>query len=109
MPRERDPKVTPITRNEPRTFYATRIAHAVAGEVWDLWTVSDGRRVGTLSVVDDGEVIYGLAAVRQGTDHDELTDLMDCLYPPNCTEAHRQELMIVDYEEDPKVYDMSLE
>lgn len=105
----RDSKVTPITRNEPRTFYATRIAHAVSGEVWDLWTVQDGRRVGSLSVVDDGEVIYGLAVVKQGTDHEELTDLMDCLYPPPCTEASRQELMIVDYEADPKVYDMSLE
>ena len=105
----RDTKVTPITRNEPRTFYATRIAHAVSGEMWDLWTVRDGRRVGSLSVIDDGEVIYVLAAVRKGTDHDELTDLMDCLYPPQCTESTRQELMIVDYEADPKVYDMSLE
>ncbi len=105
----RNSKVTPITRNEPRTFYATRIAHAGAGEVWDLWTVQDGRRVGSLSVVDDGEVIYGLAAVRKGTDHEELTDLMDCLYPPQCTESVRQELMIVDYEEEPKVYDMSLD
>lgn len=101
----RDPKVTPITRNEPRTFYATRVAHAMSGEVWDLWTVQDGRRVGALTVVDDGQLIYGLAAVRKGTDHDELTDLMDCLYPAQCTEAVRQELMVVEYEEDPKVYD----
>jgi len=101
----RDSKVTPITRNEPRTFYATRVAHAVTGEVWDLWTVADGRRVGSLSVVDDGATVYGLAAVRKGTDHDELTDLMDCLYPMQTTEASRQELMVVEYEEEPKVYD----
>ncbi len=104
----RNPKITPITRNEPRTFYATRVSRTDQGEVWDLWTVQDGRRVGTLSVVDDGEIIYGLAAVRKGTDHEELTDLMDCLYPPNSTESSRQELMIVDYEDEPKVYDLSL-
>lgn len=107
--KRRDTKVTPITRHEPRTFFATRVAQAVSAEVWDLWTVQDGRRVGTLTVVDDGQVLYGQAAVRKGTDHDELTDLMDCLYPPSCTEATRQELLIVDYEEEPKVYDMSLE
>src|SRR5436190_20537135 len=101
----RDSKVTPITRNEPRTFYATRVAHAMSGEVWDLWKVSDGRRVGSLSVVDDGSTVFGLAAVRKGTDHDELTDIMDCLYPMQCTEATRQELMVVEYEEEPKVYD----
>jgi hypothetical protein len=101
----RDPKVTPITRNDPRTFYATRVAHTPQGEVWDLWTVLDGRRVGNLIVVDNGEVVYGLAAVRKGTDHAEMTDLMDCLYPPACTEAARQELMVVEYDEEPKIYD----
>lgn len=105
----RDSKVTPITRNEPRTFYATRIAHTMSGEVWDLWRVQDGRRIGSMSIVDDGEILYGLAAVRKGVSHEELTDLMDALYPPTCTEAERQELMVVDYEEEPKVYGMSLE
>lgn len=101
----RDSKVTPITRNEPRTFYATRVAKTRNAEVWDLWTVADGRRIGALSVIDDGAVIYGLAAVKKGIDHEELTDLMDGLYPPSSTEASRQELMVVDYEEEPKVYD----
>lgn len=102
----RDSKVTPITRNEPRTFYATRVARTLHGEVWDLWTVTDGRRIGALSVIDDGAgVVYALAAVRKGTDHEELTDLMDGLYPPANNESHRQELMVVEYEEEPKVYD----
>jgi hypothetical protein len=101
----RDSKVTPITRNEPRTFYATRVARTISGEVWDLWTVADGRRIGALSVIDDGEIVYGLAAVKKGTDHEELTDLMDGLYPPQSTESTRQELMVVEYEEEPKVYD----
>ena len=101
----RDPKVTPITRNEPRTFYATRVSHTLNGELWDLWTVQDGRRVGALTVIDDGACVYGLAAVRRGTDHEELTDLMDCLYPIQCTQAARQEVMVVEYDEEPKVYD----
>ena len=53
----RDPKITPITRHEPRTFYATRMTRTQAGEAWDLWSVEDGRRVGFLSVVDDGHVV----------------------------------------------------
>ncbi|MCB1214587.1 MAG: hypothetical protein KDK66_03830 [Deltaproteobacteria bacterium] len=105
----RDSKVTPITRNEPRTFYATRASHAVSGELWDLWTVSEGRRVGTLMVIDDGEVIYGMACVRPDTNQEELMDLMDSLYPPHCTEAIRQELMISHYQEEPKVYHLSFE
>ena len=104
----RDSKVTPITRNDPRTFYATRVAHSVSGEVWDLWTVQDGRRVGSLSVIDDGDTVYGLAAVKKGTSHDELTELMDSLYHPQCTEAARQELMVVEYEDEPKVYNLTL-
>ncbi len=101
----RDSNVTPITRNEPRTFYATRVSHTPTGEVWDIWTVLDGRRVGALTVVDDGFSVYGLAAVRKGTDHDELMDLMECLYPPQCTDAERQELMVTEYEDEPKVYE----
>src|SRR5262249_38243143 len=54
----RDPKITPITRHEPRTFYATRVTRTQAGESWDLWSVEDGRRIGFLSVVDDGHVVY---------------------------------------------------
>ena len=101
----RDNKVTPITRNDPRTFYATRVARTLSGEVWDLWTVADGRRIGAITVVDDGEVLYGLAAIRKGTDHEELTDLMDGLYPSQSTEANRQELMVVEYEDEPKIFD----
>ena len=53
----RDPKIIPITRHEPRTFYATRMTRTQAGEAWDLWSVEDGRRVGFLSVVDDGHLM----------------------------------------------------
>ena len=45
----RDPKITPITRHDPRTFYATRVTRTQAGEAWDLWSVEDGRRVGFLT------------------------------------------------------------
>ena len=71
----RDPKITPITRHEPRTFYATRVTRTQAGEAWDLWSVEDGRRVGFLSVVDDGHVVYALATVKRGTSHEEVADL----------------------------------
>ena len=54
----RDPKITPITRHEPRTFYATRVTRTRAGESWDLWAVEDGRRVGFMSVIDDGHVVF---------------------------------------------------
>ena len=101
----RDTKVTPITRNEPRTFYATRVAHTLNGEVWDLWTVHDGRRVGALTIIDDGVCVYGLAAVRKGTDSDELMDLMDGLYPATCTQASHQQLMVTEYEEEPKIFE----
>jgi len=105
----RNSKVTPITRNEPRTFYATRASHTMSGELWDLWTVSEGRRVGSLMVLDDGEVLYGMACVRPETSQDEVMDLMDSLYPPQCTEAVRQELMIVPYQDEPKIYHLSFE
>ena len=37
----RDPKITPITRHEPRTFYATRMTRTQAGEAWEVgdWDV----------------------------------------------------------------------
>ena len=41
MPRE--PKITPITRHDPRTFYATRATRTRNAEAWDLWSVEDGR------------------------------------------------------------------
>ena len=41
-----DPKITPITRHEPRTFYATRVTRTQAGESWDLWSVEDGALTG---------------------------------------------------------------
>jgi len=106
---ERDTKVTPITRNEPRTFYGTRVSHTPNGEMWDLWTVTDSRRVGTLMILDDGICVYGVAAVRKGTDHEELTDLMDGLYPVQCTQATRQEFLIVEYDEEPKIFDKNYE
>jgi len=106
---ERDKKVTPITRNEPRTFYATRVSHTPAGEMWDLWTVTDSRRVGTLMILDDGICVYGVAAVRKGTDQEELTDLMDGLYPVQCTQATRQEFLVVEYDEEPKIFDKNYE
>ncbi len=66
----RDPKITPITRHEPRTFYATRTTHTKSSEVWYLWSVEDGRRVGFMSVVDDGNVVYALVTIKRGTSHD---------------------------------------
>ncbi len=105
----RNSKITPITRNDPRTFYATRVSHTTASEMWDLWTVADSRRVGTLMIIDDGVCVYGIAAVKKGTDHEELTDLMDGLYPVQCTQASRQEFLVVEYEDEPKIYDKNYE
>ena len=84
----RDPKITPITRHEPRTFYATRVTRTQAGESWDLWSVEDGRRVGFLSVVDDGHVVYALSTVKRGTSHEEVADLVEGFFTPSSTDAH---------------------
>ena len=97
----RDPKITPITRHDPRTFYATRITRAKSGEVWDLWSGEDGRRIGFLSIIDDGNIVYGLAAVKKGTQHEEVTDLLEGLYGPSSTDAHGFELTISEYETEP--------
>jgi len=99
----RDPKITPITRHEPRTFYATRTTRTKSSEVWDLWAVEDGRRVGFLSVVDDGNVVYALATVKRGTSHEEIADLVDGFFPPSSTDATMREVVIADYDNDPAV------
>ncbi|MCG5052589.1 MAG: hypothetical protein KA712_06485 [Myxococcales bacterium] len=101
----RDPKVTPITRHEPRKFYATRVTRTRASEVWDLWAVQDGRRVGFLSVVDDGHVVYALAAVRRGTDHEEVVDLVEGFFSPSSTDAHNIEIIVSDYDEEPTLFE----
>ncbi len=104
----RDPKITPITRHEPRTFYATRTTRTKSGEVWDLWAVEDGRRVGFLSIVDDANVVYALATVKKGTSHDEVADLVDGFFPPSATDATMREVVISDYESDPAVVESDL-
>jgi hypothetical protein len=104
----RDPKVTPITRHEPRTFYATRTTRTKSSEVWDLWAVEDGRRVGFLSIVDDANVVYALATVKRGTSHDEVADLVDGFFPPSATDATMREIVISDYEADPSIVESDL-
>ena len=104
----RDPKITPITRHEPRTFYATRTTRTTSSEVWDLWAVEDGRRVGFLSIVDDDNVVYALATVKRGTSHDEVADLVDGFFSPSSTDATMREIVISDYESDPAVIESDL-
>ena len=104
----RDPKITPITRHEPRTFYATRVTRTQAGESWDLWSVEDGRRVGFLSVVDDGHVVYALATVTRGTSHEEVADLVEGFFTPSSTDAHNREIIISDYDEEPEMLESDI-
>jgi len=99
----RDPKITPITRHDPRTFYATRATRTRDAEAWDLWSVEDGRRVGFLSIIDDGHVVYALATVKRGTSHDEVADLVDGLFPPSSTDAMSRETVVSDYDEEPMI------
>jgi len=104
----RDSKITPITRHEPRTFYATRTTRTKSAEVWDLWAVEDGRRIGFLSIVDDGSVVYALATVKRGTSHEEVADLVDGFFPPSSTDATLREIVISDYAEEPAVVESDL-
>jgi hypothetical protein len=104
----RDPKITPITRHEPRTFYATRVTRTDHAEVWDLWSVDDGRRVGFLSVVDDGHVVYALATVKHGTAHEEVADLVEGLFTPSSTDAVHREMVISEYQEEPGILESDL-
>ena len=99
----RDPKITPITRHDPRTFYATRVTRTRAGETWDLWAVEDGRRSGFMTVIDDGNVVYALATVKRGTSHEEVADLVEGFYTPTSTEALGREIIISDYDEEPEM------
>lgn len=103
----RDPKITPITRHEPRTFYATRVTRTAHGEVWDLWAVGDGRRVGFLSVVDDGNVVYALATIKKGTPQDEVVDLVEGFFTPAATPSHRLEILVSEYTSEPALFDSS--
>jgi hypothetical protein len=93
----RDPKITPITRHEPRTFYATRMTRTQAGEAWDLW-----------SVVDDGHVVYALATVKRGTSHEEVADLIEGFFTPSSTDAHNREIIISDYDEEPEMLESDI-
>jgi len=104
----RDPKITPITRHDPRTFYATRVTRSQSSEAFDLWAVGDGRRVGFLSVIDDGHVVYALAAVKQGTGREEVVDLVEGLFSPSATKAHNLEVIVSEYAEEPAVYDSDI-
>ena len=104
----RDPKITPITRHEPRTFYATRVTRTQAGESWDLWSVEDGRRIGFLSVVDDGHVVYALSTVKRGTSHEEVADLVEGFFTPSSTDAHNREIIISDYDEEPEMLESDI-
>ena len=99
----RDSKITPITRHEPRTFYATRATRARNAEAWDLWSIEDGRRMGFLSIIDDGHMIYALGAVKRGVSHDEVADLVDGFFPPSATDALSRETVIADYDEEPVI------
>ena len=99
----RDTKITPITRHDPRTFYATRATRTRHAEAWDLWSVEDGRRVGFLSVIDDSHMIYALATVKRGTSHDEVADMVDGFFPPSSTDALSRETVISDYDEEPGI------
>jgi hypothetical protein len=104
----RDPKITPITRHDPRTFYATRVTRTQAGEAWDLWSVEDGRRVGFLSVVDDGHVVYAMATVKKGTSHEEVADLVEGFFTASSTDAHSREIIIADYQEEPEMLESDI-
>ena len=99
----RDPKITPITRHDPRTFYATRATRTRNAEAWDLWSIEDGRRVGYLSIIDDGHMIFALATVKRVTSHDEIADLVDGFFPPSATDALSRETVIGDYDEEPVI------
>lgn len=103
----RFPKVTPITRHEPRSFYATRVTRTKVSEVWDLWSVQDGRRIGFLSVVDDDHVVYALASLKRGTSHDEVVDLVEGFFSPSSTNATRLEITVSEYAEEPALFESS--
>ncbi len=105
----RDPKITPITRHEPRTFYATRATRTKSAEAWDLWAVEDGRRVGYLSVIDDGNVVYALATVKRGTSHDEVADLVDGFFPPSSTDALNRETIVAEYDQEPVILESDVQ
>ena len=104
----RDAKITPITRHEPRTFYATRVTRTEVGECWDLWAVEDGRRVGFMSVVDDGHVVYALATVKRGTSHEEVADLIEGFFTQSSTDALNREIIIADYDADPEMLESEI-
>ncbi|HEY0706305.1 MAG TPA: hypothetical protein VGG33_05875 [Polyangia bacterium] len=99
----RDPKITPITRHDPRTFYATRVTRTKNAETWDLWSVEDGRRVGFMAVVDDGHMVYALASVKRGTSHEEVADLVEGFYTASSTDSLAREIIISDYDDEPEM------
>ena len=79
-----------------------------AGEAWDLWSVEDGRRIGFLSVVDDGHVVYALSTVKRGTSHEEVADLVEGFFTPSSTDAHNREIIISDYDEEPEMLESDI-
>src|SRR6185436_5908723 len=104
----RDPKITPITRHKPRTFYAMRVTRTQAGESWDLWSVEDGRRVGFLSVVAVALENNALSTVKRGTSHEEVADLVEGFFTPSSTDAHNREIIISDYDEEPEMLESDI-
>jgi len=73
-----------------------------------LWSVADGRRVGFLSVVDDGHVVYALASVKRGTTHEEVVDLIEGFFTPSSTDSHNREIIISDYDQEPEVFESDI-
>jgi hypothetical protein len=71
--------------------------------------VEDGRRVGYLSVIDDGHMVYALATVKRGTSHDEVADLVDGFFPPSSTDALHRETVIADYDEEPVILESDVQ
>ncbi|GEM_PF-938687 len=104
----RDSKITPITRHEPRTLYATRVTRTQAGEIWDLWAVQDGRRIGFLSVVDDGHLVYAMATVKKGTPQDEVVDLVEGFFTPSATDSNSLEILVSEYSDEPSLYESDI-
>ena len=86
----------------------TRVTRTQAGESWDLWSVEDGRRIGFLSVVDDGHVVYALSTVKRGTSHEEVADLVEGFFTPSSTDAHNREIIISDYDEEPEMLESDI-
>jgi hypothetical protein len=70
--------------------------------------VEDGRRVGFLSVVDDGHTVHALASVKRGTSHEEVADLVEGFYTPSASDAQSREIIISEYDEEPEMLESDI-